>query len=160
VGWFDSLFEDYAAETANFQAQITSLVMSGIFNRLPGLKVAIMESGWTWMPSLMWRADREWKGLRREVPWIEDLPSNYMRKHVRLTTEPTDAPASAAELEQILQQFASNEMLMFGSDYPHRYEGRREDLLDHLSVDEAQRVRWSNAWDCFSLESRVPAFAQ
>ena len=52
-----------------FQSQLLSLIVEGVFDRFPNLRVALIEGGLTWLPSLMWRFDKEWKGLRREVPW-------------------------------------------------------------------------------------------
>ena len=53
--------------------------------RSPTLPVVLVESGFTWLPPLMWRFDKNWKGLRREVPWVDRLPSEMIREHVRLT---------------------------------------------------------------------------
>jgi predicted TIM-barrel fold metal-dependent hydrolase len=151
VGWFDSLFEDYAAAGPTFQAHVTSLVLSGVFERFPGLKVVVMESGWTWLPSLLWRMDREWKGLRREVPWMKDLPSEYVKRHIRMTTHPIDDPGRPEYLQQVIEQLGCDEILMYGSDYPHRYGPSQPDLLAVLTAPVAERVAWRNAWETFRL---------
>ena len=52
-----------------FQTQVLNLVVEGVFDRFPTCAMALIEGGWTWLPSLMWRIDKDWKGLRREVPW-------------------------------------------------------------------------------------------
>ncbi len=51
----------------------------------PRLKVVLMESGVTWLPGWMWRADKTWRGVRAEVPWLGESPAAYAREHVRLT---------------------------------------------------------------------------
>jgi predicted TIM-barrel fold metal-dependent hydrolase len=155
VGWLDSSFEEYGSATSHYQAQVASLVMSGVFEKLPELRVVLLESGWTWLPSLFWRMDREWKGLRREVPWMTDLPSAYARKHFRLTTSPTDAPESRTYVDELVDQLGSAEILMFGSDYPHHYPAEDEFLARITSAGIADEVMWANAERCFPRISRA-----
>lgn len=119
TGWPSYYIEEYVGMAQVFQSQVISLIVEGVFDQFPTLRVALIESGFTWMPSLMWRLDKEWKGLRREVPWVKQLPSNYIREHIRLTTQPVDAPAEPDYLRQIITQLDSDELLMFSTDYPH-----------------------------------------
>ena len=67
----------------------------------------------------MWRIDKDWKGLRREVPWNTRVPSEYIRERIRLSLQPIDAPPDPAQLLQIVDQLGSDELLMFSTDYPH-----------------------------------------
>ena len=46
--------------------------------------VALLESGFTWLPAHLWRFDKEWRNLRRLVPWVKRPPSEYVREHVRV----------------------------------------------------------------------------
>ena len=45
-----------------------SLIYEGVFLKCPGLKVVLMESGVSWLPAFMWRANKTWRGVRVEVP--------------------------------------------------------------------------------------------
>ncbi len=119
AGWPSYYLEDYVAMAQIFQSQLVSMIVEGVFDRFPTLRVAIIEGGFTWLPSLMWRFDKEWKGLRREVPWVRRPPSEYIREHVRFTTQPLDAPPTAAQFGQLLDQIGSDDLLMFSTDYPH-----------------------------------------
>ncbi|RPI36560.1 MAG: amidohydrolase, partial [Hyphomicrobiaceae bacterium] len=91
----------------------------GVFGKFPGLKVVMMESGISWLPAFMWRANKTWKGVRVEVPWVDRPPADIMRDHVRLTTQPFDAPPKQTDMEQLIDQIGSERMLLFSSDYPH-----------------------------------------
>ncbi|MEZ4615642.1 MAG: amidohydrolase family protein [Caldilineaceae bacterium] len=119
VGWATTFVEEYAGMAQVFQSQLMSLIAEGVFDRFPTLRITLIESGFTWLPSLMWRIDKEWKGLRHNTPWVKRLPSAYMHDHVRVTTQPVDAPPDPKQLRQILAQLDSDEMLLFASDYPH-----------------------------------------
>ena len=102
-----------------FQTQLMSLVAEGAFDRYPELRVICVESGFAWLPSFMWRFDRLWRALRREIPWTRRAPAAYLREHVRVTTQPFDAPADAAGFGRMLDQIGSDELLCFATDHPH-----------------------------------------
>lgn len=119
-----------------FQSQLLSLIVEGVFDRFPTLRVAMIEGGFTWLPSFMWRFDKEWKGLRREVPWVRRPPSEYVRAHVRFTTQPLDAPPDAAHFLQILDQIGSDDLLMFATDYPHWHFDTPEEALPPGALPE------------------------
>jgi len=52
----------------------------------------LIEAGFAWLPSLAWRLDRLWRRLRVETPHLKRLPSEYIRNHVWLTTQPMEEP--------------------------------------------------------------------
>jgi predicted TIM-barrel fold metal-dependent hydrolase len=104
----------------------------------------------------MWRMDKEWKSAQREIPWVNEPPSEYVRRHVRVTTQPTDVPAE--HLRDVYEQLGSTEVLMYGSDYPHLYPDGAEVFLSQLQPDERERVLWENAAACYGLE--LPAAAR
>src|SRR5882672_1252197 len=118
-GWPSYYLEEYVGMAQVFQTQVLNLVVEGVFDRFPDLRLALVEGGWTWLPSLMWRIDKDWKGLRREVPWNTQVPSAYIRERMRLSLQPLDAPSEPKLLLQIVDQLGSEDLLMFSSDYPH-----------------------------------------
>jgi uncharacterized protein len=121
AGWPTSWLEEYVDMASAFAAQVTSLVAEGTFDRFPGLRMSLIESGFAWLPAFLWRFDKGWRGLRREVPWTTRLPSEYVRDHVRVSLQPVDGPPDPAELLRVIDQLGSDQMLMFSSDYPHRH---------------------------------------
>ena len=51
LGWPTWYIEDYASQSQGFQSQVASLIAEGVFAKHPALKVVLMESGVTWLPS-------------------------------------------------------------------------------------------------------------
>ena len=150
AGWPSLYVEEYAGMAQIFQSQATSLVIEGAFDRFPELRVAFIEGGFTWLPSLMWRMDKEWKGLRHNTPWVKRAPSHYWREHLRLTIQPIDGPANPSHLRQIVEQIGSDEMLLYGSDYPHLH-GSENALFAALPVALEEKIRSENARSFYRL---------
>jgi predicted TIM-barrel fold metal-dependent hydrolase len=101
------------------QAQVTSLVCEGTFDKFPGFRFVFIEHDTYWVPGLMWRLDADWKGLRTKYPWIKRLPSQYMRESIRFGSQPINEPETEADHETFLRWLHADELLVFASDYPH-----------------------------------------
>lgn len=159
VGWSSHYVEDYAGAALTLQSQLTSLVCEGVLAAHPGLRVVLLESGVTWLPSLIWRLDKNWKALRREVPWVDRAPSRIIREHVLLTVAPFDAPPEATLewTERFLAQMGGAGMLLHASDYPHWHHGDGPvALLGQLSPAERTQVLSGNATDLYGLDEEAP----
>lgn len=153
AGWPSFYVEEYVGMSHIFQSQLISLVTEGVFDKYPALRVALVESGVSWLPSLMWRLDKEWKGLRREVPWVRRLPSEYIQEHVRLTTWPFDTPGEEGRVTEIVEQVGSDELLMFASDFPHWHDDApAHRFLDGLPADLARKISRDNAARFYRLD--------
>ena len=145
-GWPSYYIEEYVGMAQVFQSQLVSIVGEGVFDLHPNLKLVCLESGFTWLPSFLWRFDKEWKNLRRLVPWVKRAPSDYIREHVRFSIQPLDAPPYPKQLLQIVDQVGSDELLLYASDYPHQHAYDPEsDLLAYLPAALAQKIRVTNA---------------
>jgi predicted TIM-barrel fold metal-dependent hydrolase len=149
TGWPSWYAEEYAAEWQAYAAQLTSLIAEGVFQAVPNLRVSFFESGFTWIPVWGWRMNKEWKGLRREVPWIDRPPLDILREHMRFSITPTHAPAD--KLGTIIRWLGSEDLLFFASDYPHGHgediqsllEAVPESMLPKLMADTARTwYRW------------------
>ncbi|MBN8888952.1 MAG: amidohydrolase family protein, partial [Rhodospirillales bacterium] len=118
-GWPSYHIEDYVLNAQGFQSQILNLIHEGVFTKFPKLKVVGIETGFTWLPNFMWRANKTWRGVRAEVPWVDRPPAEIMRAHIRFTLQPSDAPPDPADMAVVLEQIGCDDMLLFSTDYPH-----------------------------------------
>jgi predicted TIM-barrel fold metal-dependent hydrolase len=128
--------EDYLSNQIIVRNHVLSLISEGAFDRFPTLRVSLLECGFAWLPSLLWRFDKDWKGLWREVPWVREKPSVYLHRHIRATTAPTHLPADPVEAREMLDMIGTD-VLMYASDHPHRH-GPTLETLDGV-LDAAER---------------------
>jgi predicted TIM-barrel fold metal-dependent hydrolase len=135
-----------------YQAQLTSLVCEGVFEKYPAFRFTMLEGGISWLAPWMWRLDKNWKALRSEVPWLRQKPSAYLRDHVRLSTQPIEEPPDPTHLRQLFAMFDAEHLLMFSSDYPH-WDGDTPDFaMRGFSDDFKHRVLASNAAEWYGLD--------
>jgi predicted TIM-barrel fold metal-dependent hydrolase len=144
TGVTTTYLEDYASNAHIAQVQMMSFVTEGVFSTFPELKVAFLECGFTWLPPQLWRFDKDWKGVWREVPWVKERPSAYVRRHMRFTTEPAQLPRDGAQVAQVLEMVGP-ELLMYASDLPHDHGDSSDALLAHSSEDQAEAILRGNA---------------
>jgi hypothetical protein len=145
-GWPSYRVEDYIAYASAFENQVVNFLAEGVFAKFPKLKLVLIESGFTWLPTVLWHVSRDWRGARSEIPWIDRLPADILREHVRFTLQPVDAPATDPKaLLRTLDHMGSDRLLLFSTDYPHWHfdgedvlpEGLSESMIRRLLVDNA-----------------------
>ena len=144
IGWPSYYLEDYVVQAQAFAAQLLSLVTEGVFVKFPELKVVMMESGVTWLPGLIWRADKTWRAVRFEVPWLQQAPGEVIRNHLRFTIQPFDAPPRREQLEKLLEQLGSEDILLFATDYPHWHFDGDDAVPDGLPDALVRKILFDN----------------
>jgi predicted TIM-barrel fold metal-dependent hydrolase len=149
VGWPSFYIEDYAAQTQSLQGQLLSLIYEGVFSEFPALRIVLLESGVSWLPSFLWRADNTWRAMRSEVPWVDTKPSDIVHRHVRLTTQPFDVRGDAATVAALLDQFPAANMLLFASDFPHWHFDGADVLPPGLSAPFIQQISITNPLETY-----------
>jgi hypothetical protein len=142
--------EERVVRHSQIQAQLSSFVFEGTFDTFPGLRVACLEWGWTWLPAYLWRLDQEWKNMRTEVPWIESPPSDLVLERVRLDAQPVEGPSTSGHLAETLDWIDGDRLLMYGSDFPRRDVDDPATVLPSLSASARERVLAGNALEFFS----------
>ena len=91
-GWPSYYIEEMVGHSQCQQSALASLVLEGVFERFPKLKMVMIEAGFGWAPSLAWRLDKVWQRLKSEVPHVKRPPSEYIREHIWWTTQPMEDP--------------------------------------------------------------------
>jgi predicted TIM-barrel fold metal-dependent hydrolase len=130
---------------------LTSLVSNGVFDKFPELKFSIIESGWSWLPHLMWRFDQNYRSLHQEIPWVKRLPSEHIRERVKFSTQPTE-DFKAVNWLRLIDMLESDRMLIFSTDYPHwDFDSPDESVPRSLPAELRHRIFYENARELYGL---------
>jgi predicted TIM-barrel fold metal-dependent hydrolase len=129
---------------------IVSMIFQGVFERYPGVKLICAEYGFDWVPALLWRMDNIWKAARPTAPWVKRAPSEYLRDHIRFTSQPAMQIPTNAYTEHTLEAMHAERTLLYSSDYPH-WDGEEtpERVFTTASPELRRRIFRDNALETF-----------
>ena len=136
-GWGSYYIEEMVGHAQAQQALLISMILEGVFEAIPSLRVVLIEGGLAWAAALGWRMDRQWTKLKRELPHLTRAPSEYIKTNVWFTTQPIEEPEPRSHLEEALDWIGWDRIL-FATDYPHWDFDDPEHAIP-LKLAEAQR---------------------
>jgi predicted TIM-barrel fold metal-dependent hydrolase len=156
-GWPTYYCNTHALQFTSHPAQLTSFVYGGLFERFPTLQVVLEEGGLAWLPTLMWRLDRIWREAREDAPHLEERPSEIIRRHFWLSTQPLDQPDKPHYLGRLLDQIDMDDRILFASDYPHwDYDDPGRTLTRaEIGAERREKILTKNALELFDFD-RTP----
>jgi predicted TIM-barrel fold metal-dependent hydrolase len=96
--------------------QVTSIVMSGVLDRFPTLRVGFLEAGTSWVPFVMHRMDRSYVGRKHPeyIGGVTRPPTTYITGGtVYFSADP------AEDALPYVSQLIGTNTLLFTSDFPH-----------------------------------------
>ncbi len=120
---------------------LSMLILDGVLERFPSLRIGVIELGASWLPGFMRQLDSALEAFGRHETRLQDLPlkpSEYVSRQVRVTPYPTEPTG------WIIEQ-SGPEICMFSSDYPHLEGGRNP--YGRFSTTTADLT--DDAKDCF-----------
>ncbi|WP_159501774.1 amidohydrolase family protein [Microbacterium sp. 18062] len=143
----------FAAETG---LHLLRMITSGLFDRIPGLRVVVGHLG-EGLPYWLHRIDHMHAkqvaaGRYEAIKPLQQRPSEYLRTHVFLTTSgmPWEPAITFA------RQVVGAERVMYAMDYPYQFVGAEVEQLECLPYPEEERRAFFQtiAEDVFSLRDR------
>jgi predicted TIM-barrel fold metal-dependent hydrolase len=149
VGYPSYYLEMRMARPQTAMAHVSSLICEGVFEKFPNLRFLFVEHDTFWVPGLMWHMDADWKSTREYTPWVKRPPSEYIRRNIRFGTQPMEQPPSLDDLKVFLRWLHADEILVFGSDYPHWDWDNPDRVLRGVSPELRRRVFYENARELY-----------
>ena len=151
-------FEAHTLWPQAMMTHLVSFISHGVFDKYPKLRLVLIEGGAAWLPSLLWRCDCDYKGLRREVPWLRRLPSEYVAEHVWLTTQPLEISPRREQIVELLSWMNGADRLVYSSDYPHWDADEIKHISTQLPQSWHRKVFFENAMKLYGWsEAELPA---
>lgn len=135
--------------------QVMSLIFDGVFDRFPALRIVFVEHAFTWILPLMWRMDAIY-AARGSFMSIKRKPSEYVKEHIKFTTQPLDYPEDKTELTRAFEWMEADKILLYSSDYPHWTFDDPRWLVKHLPPAAREKVMFRNGIETYHLPETVP----
>jgi uncharacterized protein len=143
---------------AGVMLHFTSIMWNAIPLRYPGLKLAFMETGATWLPYYLDRMDEHWE-LRgeHEAPHLTKKPSQLFRESPIYVSLEAEEGLLGATID-----YLGAEHFLYASDVPHWDSGFPENLEalrahPDLTRDAKEKLLYRNAQALFGLGARTGA---
>jgi uncharacterized protein len=139
---------DYMTIPYPVMTTLGTMIIDGVLDRFPALRVGVIEQGAAWVPGWMRSLDSAADAFRRNEERLQRLsaaPSEIVRRQVRVTPYPHE------DAGWIIEQ-AGEEVCLFSTDYPHVEGGRNplgrfERSLAHTGATARRRFYCDNFED-------------
>jgi hypothetical protein len=117
--------------------QITSIILEGIPERFPDVRIAFLEAGCGWAPYWMERMDDEYAKRAPEAPVLKKKPSEYVRSgNIYFSCE-----ADEWLLPQAVKLIGENQ-IVYASDFPHwdhSWPASIDEIRQRGDINDAQK---------------------
>jgi predicted TIM-barrel fold metal-dependent hydrolase len=103
---------DYMAIPFPVMQTLSTLILDGVLDRFPRLKIGVIEQGACWVPGLMRQLDSALAAFSKMEERLQKLslrPSEYVTRQIRATPYPTE------DVSWIIEQ-AGEDVWLFSSD--------------------------------------------
>ena len=132
---------------------IAGFLGAGLLDKYPNINLAILESGFGWLPFWMQRMEDQVHYMGYVADDLQHTMQEYMtggRFFAGIVIHEGEA------ITRMVTELMGDHVLMFGSDYPHaesRFPRSADIVLGWDSIDEERmrKLMWENAARCFRL---------
>ncbi|WP_067887471.1 amidohydrolase family protein [Nocardia vaccinii] len=149
-------YEQYLGFTSlNYIYHLMNMIAEGVFERIPELKFVWADGAADMLTPFTWRMDTFGRPHLEQTPWAPRMPSDYLPEHVYFVHNSLDGPGEVDFAAEWLDFTGKQDMVMFGSSYPHWHCGDIDELPSALTTEQREKVCWRNASRVYGID--VPA---
>lgn len=157
VGYPHHYVEYSTLAPINYAYHLISFIAEGTFARLPNLRIVFTDGGHDMLGPLVWRMDKIWRPTRNETPWVKELPSSTVMRHVRFCSRRFEGPVRDDQAERWHSLSKTAELVLFASGYPYHDTLDPGTALDKMQDDCREAVASANAEALFTFEGLLKA---
>ena len=107
---------------------------------------------------MMMRLDKEYSERRREVPYLSDRPSEYIKRQFVYSTQPIEEPADMADVATLIRLFDGEDSVLYASDWPHHdFDHPRTVFNIPVPAEVKSKIMGENAIRFFKLPVPIQA---
>jgi len=156
AGWPSYYLEMHVWNGNTMAMQMMSMICSGVFEEIPGLRMVAVETGIAWAAALSWSMDDAWRMLREsDTTGLRRPPSEHLRESWWFTTQPIEEPEDPEHLAFAFEALGMTDKIMFSSDYPHwDFDAPSQTLPPSISRADKARIFAGNACELYGLPRR------
>jgi predicted TIM-barrel fold metal-dependent hydrolase len=134
-------------------ANLVSLIETGVPERFPGLRIGFTESGLSWVPFIMNRLDKEYIEHRREMHYLRNRPSQYIKRFY-FATQPLEEPEDPSDMAKLIEIYGGEDTTMFASDWPHHdFDHPRLAYQLPFTTPVRRKIMGENALNFFRMDA-------
>jgi len=137
-------------------AHLNSLILQGVFDKFPTLRVLLLGAGALWLPGHFWRLDYRFGVTRGDGRWLKKRPIDYFDRFF-VSTFRLDRPTQDDRLAQALSVIPGIEQrLLYASGMPDHDADEVPDALSGIPASWQAGVLFDNALDFFRWPGESP----
>jgi predicted TIM-barrel fold metal-dependent hydrolase len=140
----------------NYLYHLMNMIAEGVFERHNNLKVVFADGGADLLTPFIWRMDTFGRPHLEQTPWAPQMPSAYLPGHVHFVHGLFDGPPDPAVTAEWLSMTGKEDMLMYGSSYPHWQLAEVDSLPAGMTAQQREKVLWGNASRLYGIERTTP----
>lgn len=161
LSWTEILGFDWPIHA---QLTVVNMIMSGVFEKFPSLKIVMEEGGHWWLPFVRYRMDEFYEMHPDDIQLhprmyemdrerLSQKPSETLRENIFVTTQPMAPPARAMDTKQMLEQSMAEDTFLYSSDWPHQTLDPATWAFTNNAFDEDLRkaILHENAEELFGI---------
>ena len=149
------------SSVATCMAFTGSMIMQGLFDKFPSLRVVLQEGGFWWLPDFMARSDDYYLNHPGDIRLVErklesgerflnKLPSEYFASNIRFSSQPVCMPKNPKHFKLLMELAFGEDMLMYSSDWPHAtFDPLNWVFTPEISEEGRRKILGQNALDWY-----------